>query len=320
MKNLCKIVMIIIGVTACDVPVKAIGDDVTSAFKLLTKQSEWKLSETVMLDFNAFHTQGMVKIDDHFYVSAVEVTQPTQTYGKSDNLWDFTLTRTVGEGRGWLFKFDQSGALIDKVELTDGAAFHPGGIDYDGEYIWVPVAEYRPNSASSIYRVDPDTMQATLSFNVKDHIGNMVHNTDRGVFYGTSWGSRRIYQWRIDFDPIGKGEVKDEIWHANPTHYIDYQDCQYQATNYMLCAGVQKYQTPQGEMQIGGIELIDLSEEILQPVHLLPVAEYIDDEMIVTNNPFWAEVDGDKMRFYFMPDNKRNADLLVYELDRSTPK
>ena len=31
--------------------------------------------------------------------------------------------------------------------------YHPGGIDYDGRHIWVPVAEYRPNSRSIIYRV-----------------------------------------------------------------------------------------------------------------------------------------------------------------------
>ncbi len=43
----------------------------------------------------------------------------------------------------------------------DGAMFHPGGIDFDGQFIWVPVGEYRPDSRSIVYRVDPVTMAAT---------------------------------------------------------------------------------------------------------------------------------------------------------------
>ena len=318
MRNLLKIVLIVICVAAFSEPIKAVDNNVIKAFKQLTRQNDWRLVRKTKLNFNAFHTQGMVKIKEYFYVSAVEVTEPTKTLSESDHLWDFTVTRTAGKGRGWLFKFDQTGNLIDKVELTNGDAYHPGGIDYDGEYIWVPIAEYRPNSASRVYRVDPDTMRATLSFNVTDHIGNLVHNTDRGVFNGTSWGSRRIYQWNIDFDREGKGKINQEIWHANPTHYIDYQDCHYQAVNYMLCAGVQNIQSPQGKVQIGGIELVDLSKNVSRPAHLLPVTEYIDDEMVVTNNPFWVEVENDILRFYFMPDNKQNAELLVYELDITT--
>ena len=34
--------------------------------------------------------------------------------------------------------------------------YHPGGIDYDGRHIWVSVAEYRPNSRSIVYRIDPE--------------------------------------------------------------------------------------------------------------------------------------------------------------------
>ena len=46
--------------------------------------------------------------------------------------------------------------------------YHPGGIDYDGDDIWVPVAEYRPNSRSIVYRVDPETMKATEVFRFAD--------------------------------------------------------------------------------------------------------------------------------------------------------
>jgi len=306
--------------------VTAADDNTTAAFKLLTKSSHWQLTDVIDIDFQAYHTQGMVKIGDIFYVSAVEKLLPTETYAKTDALWDFSLTRTTGKGRGWLFKFNSKGKLLDKVELTNGDAFHPGGIDFDGKYIWVSVAEYRPNSASDIYRVDPKTMAATLSFRVNDHIGNIIHNTDRNVFVGTSWGGRRIYQWQINFDESGSGKVTSENWSANTSHYIDYQDCQYNGINYMLCSGLQKYNTPTGTIALGGLELIDISNKQPLTHHVVPVAQYWDKqlslnnaEMTVAANPFWAEgtkenQDLNILRVYYMPDNGATSKLLVYDV------
>jgi len=61
--------------------------------------------------------------------------------------------------------------LLGQIELTDGAKYHPGGMDYDGEHIWVSVAEYRPNSKRNIYRVDPNTLASPTAPKRMD-IGN----------------------------------------------------------------------------------------------------------------------------------------------------
>ena len=76
-----------------------------------------------------FHTKGMVKIKDHFYLSADEVIEGTETYAKTDAIDDFSITRTVGKGRGWLFKFSLTAKLVSKLELTEGDAYHPGGLE-----------------------------------------------------------------------------------------------------------------------------------------------------------------------------------------------
>lgn len=287
-----------------------------AAFQVLTANSEWTLKSAIKPDFEIFHTQGMVKIGDTFFVSAVEVLEPTETYANSDNLWDRSLTRTPGKGRGWLFKMDAHGRLLDKVELTNGDAYHPGGIDFDGQYIWVPVAEYRPNSASDIYRVDPATMQVTLSFHVSDHIGTITHNPDRGTFHGSSWGARRMYRWMMDLAPDGEGAIIEEVWQANPSHYIDYQDCHYQGGNRMLCGGVKNYQLPDGELSLGGIDLIDIKNAVPVAIHSLPVNIYWNKDMAVTNNPFWMEEEDGLLRFYFLPDQDGEAALLTYEVAR----
>jgi hypothetical protein len=310
-------------------------DEITTAFRLLTKGSTWELVDIIKMEFDTFHTQGLVKIDNIFYVSAVENLAPRESIGETDALWDFSLDRTSGSGRGWLFKFDDHGNLLDEVELTEEAIFHPGGIDYDGKNLWVSVAAYRPNSNSIVYRVDPKTLAAEEVFRVSDHIGGIVRNTSSGTFHGVSWGSRRLYQWHLIGTLKSQVQVQSVDWVSNPQHYIDYQDCHSVGVDYMLCSGLNKYDTPAGTIAFGGIDLVDLRDN--RPVHQVPVKEYVDDldevdletfeptdpELVASNNAFWAEPikDGEVtengtkiMRFYFMTERDNQADLLVYEV------
>ena len=120
----------------------------------LTRASSWTLAASVPIGFRTFHPQGMVKIGETLFVSSVEV-----------------VDREAGRGVGHLFKIDMSGHLLADLRLGDGALYHPGGIDYDGKDIWVPVAEYRPTAASIVYRVDPRAMKASEAFRDADHIG-----------------------------------------------------------------------------------------------------------------------------------------------------
>ena len=142
--------------------------DTTDLFRVMGKNATWKAVGSVPMSWATFHTQSLIKIGNAFYVSAVEVLESTVRNGvDTDALYDFSIDRSTGAGRGWLFKFDVTGRLLGKVELTDGTMFHPGGMDYDGRYLWVPVAEYRPNSHSHIYRVNPKTLTAELVFTAR---------------------------------------------------------------------------------------------------------------------------------------------------------
>jgi hypothetical protein len=160
----------------------------------------------------------MVKIGDTLFVSSVEIKTPTKRYPQPVDGYD----RDTGEGVGHLFKIDMKGNLISDLVLGEGTMYHPGGIDYDGEHIWVSVAEYRPNSRTVVYRVDPATMKATEVFRFPDHIGGILHNTDDRTLHGVSWGSRRFYKWNLSAD----GKVTDadqppgRLRTLNPSHYL----------------------------------------------------------------------------------------------------
>src|SRR3954470_23877451 len=142
-----------------------------AAVDRLTRDAVWTAVAAMPVGFPTHHPQGMVKLGDTLFVSSVEVKVPTVRFEKPAGEYD----RDTGQGLGHLFKMTMTGALIADLTLGEGSIYHPGGIDYDGRYIWAPVAEYRPNSRSIVYRIDPETMKAAEVFRYPDHIGAIVH-------------------------------------------------------------------------------------------------------------------------------------------------
>ena len=298
---------------------KSRDNETTTLFRLLGKNASWTPVQSVTMNFQTFHTQGLVKIGDTFFVSAVEVLEGTVRNGATtDSLYDFSLDRSTGAGRGWLFKFKADGRLLGKLELSDGSRYHPGGMDFDGRYLWVPVAEYRPNSRSNIYRVDPKTLKSELVFSEADHIGGVVHDVHDDTLRGVSWGSRRLYTWEISKrGHHSRPEVRSD-WVPNPQFIIDYQDCHYQGVEYMLCGGVGGYSTPHGNVAFGGLDLVDLRRNRME--HQVPVNLFIDEgagatgNLALTHNAFWLEPLGNgSLRGYFMTESDNQAELLIYD-------
>src|SRR4029450_12070730 len=88
--------------------------------------------------------------------------------------------RSPGKGIGHLLVLDRNGTLLKILTLGEGTIYHPGGIDYDGESVWVPVAEYRPNSKAIVYTIDPATWQVSERFRVADHVGGVIRDRVTG--------------------------------------------------------------------------------------------------------------------------------------------
>jgi Family of unknown function (DUF6454) len=270
----------------------------TERVTALTRESAWKLTASVPIAFRTFHPQGMVKIGETFFVSSVEVRN-----------------RDAGEGTGHLFRIDKTGHLVTDLRLGENAIYHPGGIDYDGQNLWVPVAEYRPDSRSIVYRVDPETMEATEVLRFADHIGAIVHNTDDHTLHGVSWGSRRFYRWTLgrDGNVTNAGTPPERLRTLNTSHYLDYQDCKYVGGRRMLCAGVTELRpTPNAPpFRLGGIDLVDLVDG--RPVHQVPVLLWTAGGLDMTHNPVWLEPSATGVRGYFMPEDDKST-LYIYDV------
>jgi hypothetical protein len=288
----------------------AASELVAERIQKLTRAVRWRPVATIPINFKTHHPQGMVKIGDTFFVSSVEITVPPTRFPEPKDGYD----RDTGQGAGHLFKIDAKGNLLGSVKLGEGAMYHPGGIDYDGRHIWVPVAEYRPNSRAIIYRVDPQAMTATEVFRFGDHIGGIVHNTDDKTLHGVSWGSRRFYKWTLGGDgKVTNADTPPETLRVpNRAHYIDYQDCHYLGGRRMLCSGLNNYRlVADGPVfPLGGLEIIDLRTD--QAVYQVPVELWSPSGKPMTQNPFWVEATESGLRAYFMPDDD-NSTLFVYE-------
>ncbi|QGN58795.1 DUF6454 family protein [Nostocoides sp. HKS02] len=285
-------------------PDTALADD----FNAVTRDTKWQQTSKLKLTFPTYHTEGLAYSPDHIFLSAVQILEPTVKYPTPQGGYD----RTPGKGIGHLFVMDRAGHLQKDITLGEGDMYHPGGIDFDGTNVWVPVAQYRPNSSAIIYRVDATTLAVHKQFQVADHFGGIVMDKQTGHLVGNTWGSRRFAEW----DLRGK-QLK--TW-ANPNFFIDYQDCTYVPSSKMLCAGVTNLpQTPSAggtsaTYELGGVAMLDLTTE--QVTREIPFQQWSTAGHVATRNPFTMTADGNHLTMRVAPDNGdegNGTEILTYE-------
>ncbi|WP_200210405.1 DUF6454 family protein [Micromonospora coerulea] len=278
-------------------------DAVTVAFAKTTRSTAWQQVQKIPLRFPTYHPQGFALVGDKIFMSTVEIIERPVPYPQPVDGYD----RTPGKGVGHVLVLDRQGNLLKDVQLGQGTVYHPGGIDFDGESVWVPVAEYRPNSQAIVYRLDPQTYQVTEAFRVADHIGGVVRDRVSGEMHGVSWGSRTEYSWTPNGHQLSK--------QANPDHLVDYQDCDYSGWGKQICSGVTGLpRSDGGSYELGGLALLDLRDNRI--LHEIPFPKFSTAGHVVTRNPVALEVAGDKLRLFAAPDDGEEVagtELLVYE-------
>ncbi|HZO69485.1 MAG TPA: DUF6454 family protein [Kribbellaceae bacterium] len=280
--------------------------DVARAFSSVDRTTAWTLTARIPLRFPTYHPQGFALVGDKIFLSSVEVLEPPVRYPEPVDGYD----RSPGRGIGHVLALDRSGKLLADVNVGEGTVYHPGGIDFDGRDVWVPVAEYRPNSHAIVYRLDPRTLRVTEEFRVRDHIGGITRDRGDGSLHGVSWGSRRFYEWT--------GTGYQQRVSANPSHLVDYQDCDYVDRRKQLCSGVTGLPTASGgSYELGGLALLDLTDGN-RILHEIPFQRFSAAGHVATRNPVALERDGSTLRLFAAPDDGEEpagTELLVYEAE-----
>src|SRR5215475_6211355 len=273
-------------------------DPVTVAFAATTRSTAWQQVQKIPLRFATHHPQGFALVGDKIFMSTVEIIEAPVRYPQPVDGYD----RTPGKGIGHLLVMDRQGNLIKDLTLGQDTIYHPGGIDFDGRSVWVPVAEYRPNSRAIVYQVDPATYQVSERFRVADHVGGVVRDRVNGTIHGVSWGSRTLYEWT----PAGHLLSRQ----ANNDHVLDYQDWRKQ-----ICSGITTLPRPDGgSYELGGIVLRDLRDNRI--LHQVPFPKFSSAGHVITRNPVALEVVGGTLRLLAAPDDGEEAagtELFVFE-------
>jgi hypothetical protein len=143
------------------------------------------LALLVPLTGAALHLTGVIALQgETHHVQGIEV--------RGDRLWVTSVDARTR--RGFLYAFDLPGGVLrQSLEIQDDPRYHPGGISIDGESLWVPLAEYRPQSTSIIQERDLRTGRVTRQFAVPDHIGCVAVQSEYVI--GANWDARDLYAW-----------------------------------------------------------------------------------------------------------------------------
>ncbi|EPH46077.1 DUF6454 family protein [Streptomyces aurantiacus] len=283
---------------------------VNQAITRLNRFTEWAVVEEIPLDFACHHPQGLERVGDNFFLSSVEVTETPRPLSRADHGAGYP-EYTAGCGRGHVFEVSRSGRLLRQWELREDTAYHAGGLTFDGTDVWVPVAEYRPDSRSIMYRLDPVTGEVQEMFRYADHVGGVARDARTGLLHAITWGGRRVLVLTTD------GELVREI--PVRSHYIDFQDCVAACDGLASWTGVMVYPLPDGAggaFQLGGIAVLDMESGDI--VYEVPVTALSPTGRVVTMNATDFEVVGDRLRMYALPDDSSTpggVGLLVLEAE-----
>ena len=221
------------------------------------------------LNFPTYHVQGLAVTEDFYFITSVD----------------------KDSGRGRLFKVDRNTLfLIEEKELTKGALIHPGGIEMDETYLWIPNAEYDRDGPSEILAIDPHSLEVLITFSVDDHISLIASNgTNR--LYGTNWDTVNFYVW--DWD----GNLIEIV--ANPTD-MAYQDCEF-SDPYLICGG-----TKNGG-DFGAIDYID--PETWNLVYRIEVGTTILGHRLTREG---LSLFGDEV--FLLPEDGPDSEIMIYQV------
>ncbi|MEG3181498.1 DUF6454 family protein [Sphingomonas sp. LT1P40] len=129
------------------------------------------------LDGELFHVQGLELEPRRIWITSVD----------------------EANRKAWLHEFDRrTRKLLRRLDLTDGAKYHPGGISIAGRSIWIAVAEYRPNSTATLVEIDADSLAIRRKIHVTDHLG-YVAASGRHLVAG-NWDSKLLYIFDLATD------------------------------------------------------------------------------------------------------------------------
>ena len=306
------------------------ADELAAAFLNLGRSTQWDLISAVQLEGDTGEPEGMVLLgDERVVLSAGDWTVPTKAFGKDANGTSIIINgtdRDAGAGFAHLIVYNTTdGTRIADATLTEAGSeeYHTGGVDYDGEHLWLTLAQYRPNSTATLVKVDPATLQPTPVLRIADHAGGSIHDTKTNKLVTLNWGGRNASVWDLSQSYTLDDFSQPAEVIRTPSYFVDYQDCKFVgypsclgSKSTALCSGVATIGSGNSSYNLGGIALIDT--ETMIPLVEVPIALSSQLGTRMTQNPVDVKVVDGRLRLYWLPD-QHNSTLYIYEAQPDSP-
>jgi len=272
---------------------------------------KWVNVANIDLPFETYHPQGIVKIGDRFFLTAIDgdlaayiIEFDVKSPGASParNPTDISSKRAT---------------FIRQVQLADPSfpkRIHPGGIDYDASRnrIWCPLAEKLADTSTSILTINPKDLSYDNIGYVLDHLGTTIvdaeNNRVRMIDYHTG-----MYSFPVKPNRTFLSDAHTTDKFLLPHEPIEYQDCKHLAQKYALCAGKGPHRVDLIHFDSDVDEKTDTRYSIERR---LPLGTSNLGREAMTFEILDDAFGRRHVRFYFKPDDGNNTKLRIYDAYR----
>ena len=285
----------------------------TDLLKKIDDFPAWTKVAEIPVPFDTHHSQGLVKINNTFYHSMIDLN------GTRGYIIKFDLTDPLNLNNAVARKLTQT-KFIDKSYSSDRLD-HPGGIDYDpfAHRIYVSLANYNQNE-TAILAINPDDINTnipTINFRdnpdgysskrmgyFPDHLSSalidiennrlLMNDRDYGYYFVNISAEGFLADSSSLLQPSG-----------DPLGYVEYEECKHLNEEYAVCVGEGKLELVQFTKSIPSA-----SESVFKIIRQFSIPGLSQD---FTYEFLSNESSEEFVRFYFKPGNNSNTTLYVYD-------
>jgi hypothetical protein len=260
------------------------------------KQTVWKVLYNAGVDFintdnlsglNAFfadeNTRGKIfypEYDSHITLPEVRIENHTasiHTQGLYLTPKYYYVTGRLNESprRALLIRFLRSDtSQYEYVDITPGEEItrrnhgvldHPGGIDSDGQHLWIPISSSQRKSLSVVVKVPMNDKQPLnrakheTVFEVNDHIGAIAYDAQKKRLYGANWDTLISYCWTTNGELIEK-IPQNKLIQGDPSQKIAVQDWKSYGRGILIMGGKNRRHDRSPLSSYAILEIVDMNK------------------------------------------------------------
>ncbi|MEO2046820.1 MAG: DUF6454 family protein [Pirellulales bacterium] len=200
------------------------------------------------------HTQGLYLTPKYYYVTGRLNESPRRAL-----LFRFLRTDTSQ------YEYVDITPGEDMTRRNNGVLDHPGGMDSDGQHLWIPISSSQRKSLSVVVKLPINDMQPLTHakhetvFEVNDHIGAIAWDAQKNQLYGANWDTLISYCWTLNGGLIEK-IPRNKLIQGDPDQKMAVQDWKSYGKGILIMGGQNRREDRSPLSSYAILEIVDMSK------------------------------------------------------------